>query len=344
MKVLIIGGTGLISTSITKQLIERGDTVVLYNRGITPAREISAFRTIVGDRNDEKTLSEAINAEKPDAIIDMVAFDPAQAEMLVRVANGKSPQIVACSTVGVYRMPLLDIPASEASVTDADSNVGKAKLRIEEIILGRANGKEEFGTIIRPAHTTGEGEIQSGILFDDSLIQRFRQGLPVIIPDDGQTMRCVAHTSDVASAFVACLGNPKAINQAYHVTGTKSETWESIYMSLARAAGSGKPKLINIPTSWLLENAPKKSIALKYFYRHEWCFDNSKAADDLGYQQRVPTDDIFNRQIAWMDSQKLTDLPYDNFQDELISAWSQNRQPIPHLANDSNPWGNRTEI
>ena len=33
MKILIIGGTGLISTGITRQLVARGDEVTLYNRG-----------------------------------------------------------------------------------------------------------------------------------------------------------------------------------------------------------------------------------------------------------------------------------------------------------------------
>ena len=33
MRVLIIGGTGLISTALTRALIARGDDVTLYNRG-----------------------------------------------------------------------------------------------------------------------------------------------------------------------------------------------------------------------------------------------------------------------------------------------------------------------
>ena len=33
MKVLIVGGTGLISTGITRQLVARGDEVTIYTRG-----------------------------------------------------------------------------------------------------------------------------------------------------------------------------------------------------------------------------------------------------------------------------------------------------------------------
>ena len=35
MRVLIIGGTGLINTAITRCLIARGDAVTVYNRGQT---------------------------------------------------------------------------------------------------------------------------------------------------------------------------------------------------------------------------------------------------------------------------------------------------------------------
>lgn len=61
MRVLIIGGSGIISTGITRLLVERGDEVALYNReqrasqvengceAITGARIIEAWRA-TGDR------------------------------------------------------------------------------------------------------------------------------------------------------------------------------------------------------------------------------------------------------------------------------------------------------
>jgi uncharacterized protein YbjT (DUF2867 family) len=38
MRILIIGGTGLISTAITRQLLEKEADVTLFNRGKTPPR------------------------------------------------------------------------------------------------------------------------------------------------------------------------------------------------------------------------------------------------------------------------------------------------------------------
>ncbi len=52
MKILIIGGTGLISTSISRQLISAGHELTLYNRGETIPRLPEGYRSIKGDRND----------------------------------------------------------------------------------------------------------------------------------------------------------------------------------------------------------------------------------------------------------------------------------------------------
>lgn len=52
MRVLIIGGTGLISTAITRELIACGDDVVLYNRGQTAVDIPEGYNTILGNRKD----------------------------------------------------------------------------------------------------------------------------------------------------------------------------------------------------------------------------------------------------------------------------------------------------
>ena len=52
MKVLIIGGSGLISTAIAQQLIDRGDEVALFNRGMTPVRVTGNYSTLTGDRKN----------------------------------------------------------------------------------------------------------------------------------------------------------------------------------------------------------------------------------------------------------------------------------------------------
>lgn len=92
MRVLVVGGTGLISTAITRQLVSRGDEVVLYNRGQREA-EIPPVQRILGDRNDYAVFEAQVGQAGPfDAAIDMVCFRPEQAESAIRAFRGRVGQ------------------------------------------------------------------------------------------------------------------------------------------------------------------------------------------------------------------------------------------------------------
>ena len=111
MRILILGGTGLISTRITEQLIARGDEVTHVNRGKRAAgfggRPVSPqVRTLTADRTNYAEFDAAMQAQQPfDVVIDMVCFSPADAESAVRAFTGRCAQFIFCSTVDVYAHP-----------------------------------------------------------------------------------------------------------------------------------------------------------------------------------------------------------------------------------------------
>ena len=95
MKILIIGGTGLISTPITRLLLERGDDVSLYNRGQRETRWAGQVTRLHGDRNDFAAFEAQMREAGPfDCVIDMVCFTPAQAESAVRAFQGRTRQFI----------------------------------------------------------------------------------------------------------------------------------------------------------------------------------------------------------------------------------------------------------
>ena len=102
MRILIIGGTGLISTYTTHLLAERGDEVVLYNRGQSVYPTPPGVTTLHGDRTDHETFEAQISrAGRFDVVIDMVAYKPGDGESVVNVFRGKIGQFIFCSTVDV---------------------------------------------------------------------------------------------------------------------------------------------------------------------------------------------------------------------------------------------------
>jgi len=353
MHVLIIGGTGLISTSIVDQLLARGDEVTLFNRGQTEARlaDPGRVRHLRGDRRDFTAFEGQMQAEAArgrfDAVIDMVAFAPAEAESLLRAFAGRTKQIVVCSTVCVYGGPMTKLPASDDEPHRPVTDYGRNKSAIERTLLD-ANGRDGLATtVLRPSFTTGEGHTLAGaVMFDDGTLDRMRKGLPVIVPDDGRTPWAIAHVSDVARGFVGALLNEKAYGQSYHLTSDEHTTWGEIFRVMSQAAGAHRPlEAVNIPTAWLYEVAPRRCVGLRDIYQYGSIFDNRKAARDLGFATTVPLGETFRRQIAWMEkSGRVARTEDDPFQDTLIEAFRAGRRPTPGSYRDFTPWGNNTQL
>jgi nucleoside-diphosphate-sugar epimerase len=351
MRVLIIGGTGLISTAIVDHLLAQGDDVTIFNRGISAVRFAGAERVRVlrGDRHDfaafETQMHEATARHRFDAVIDMVAFQPAEAESLLRAFTGRVKQLVVCSTVCVYGGPMTRVPASDDEPHRPVTQYGRNKSAIEKTLLG-ANGRDGlYTTVLRPSFTTGEGHTLGGaVMFDDSTLERFRKGRPIVVHDDGRTPWAIAHVSDVARGFAGALLNERAYGQSYHLTSDEHTTWDGVYRAMAEAAGGHSP-FVHIPTRWLADVAPRRTVGINFIYQYGSTFDNSKATRDLGFRTTVPLTETFRRQIAWMEAnQKVVSVADEPFQDLLIEAFEKKQRPAAERLNDFNPWGNETAI
>ena len=136
MKILIIGGTGLISAAITSSLIVRGDTVTLYNRGQSLFSPHPSARIIHGDRTDYPVFeAQMAEAGKFDVVIDMVGYQPEDGESVVRAFSGRVGQFIFCSTVDVYRKPAFRFPISEAEPYGGLNPYSSKKVIIEKRLI-----------------------------------------------------------------------------------------------------------------------------------------------------------------------------------------------------------------
>jgi nucleoside-diphosphate-sugar epimerase len=155
MKILIIGGTGLISTAITRKLLERGDDVTLFNRGRTTPRFKGTVHSIVGDRNDYERFEAAFSRDSFDVVIDMVSFHPDQTASAIRAFRGRTKQFVHCSTVCVYSGPVTRIPTLETEPYHSIGQYGKNKILCENLLFEAHKKGEIPVTVMRPSHSYG---------------------------------------------------------------------------------------------------------------------------------------------------------------------------------------------
>jgi nucleoside-diphosphate-sugar epimerase len=322
MDVLIIGGTGLISTGITRQADAAGHDVTVFTRGETDADLPDAVDRVTGDRTERAALERARDTADPECVIDMVGFEPEEVETAIDVFGGVD-QYVFCSTVDVYHRPVATMPITERAAREPPvSEYGANKAACEDRLFDASRTDGFPTTIIRPWHTYGEGGGLIDTLSSDAYVDRLRRGKPIVVHGDGTSVWAPCHRDDVAAAFVAAIGNQEAIGEAYHTTATEPMTWNQYHRRAAAALDAPEPELLHIPTDALRRAVPDRVGPLCDHFQFSTVFDTTKAERDLGFRQTVSWEEGVERTVARLEADDAIDAwDSDPAYDAVVSAW-----------------------
>jgi nucleoside-diphosphate-sugar epimerase len=325
MRILIIGGTGLISTYITQILVERGqDEVILFNRGRSIYPTPPGVKTVHGDRTDYAAFENQIGGlGRFDVVMDMIGYEPEDAGSVIRTFRGRTGQYLFCSTVDVYRKPATRYPYVESEEYGGLNDYASKKVVLEKSLFA-AHAKGDFPlTVIRPAYTYGEGRAPLETFGGRTqVLDRIRRGLPLVVHGDGSSLWVACHAEDVARAFVAAAGQTSTFGKSYHTTGEEWLTWNDYYRQIAAALGAPDPKLIHIPTDLLWKVNPKRGGLAYTNIQFNNIFDNSAAKKEISFRYTVDWRTGVQRMARWLDEHKAVQpAETDPFDDRLIAAW-----------------------
>jgi len=254
MKALFIGGTGTISTEISKLCVKEGWELTLLNRGRTADRVPAGARVLCADIHDEEAVKAAIGDESFDVVADFIAYTEEHVKRDIRLFSGKCRQYFFISSASAYQKPLSSPWITEGTpLHNPYWQYSRDKIACEEALMHAYHEALFPVTIIRPSHTYCERSVPvavHGDLGSFQVLERMRQGKPVIVPGDGTTLWTLTHSRDFAVAFVGLMGNVHAVGEVYHITGDESLTWNQIYECAAAALGV-KAKLVHISSDLL---------------------------------------------------------------------------------------------
>jgi nucleoside-diphosphate-sugar epimerase len=328
MKILIIGGTGLISTAITRELQARGEEVIHYNRGQVDAQLETTPPTIHGDRKEFTAFERQIaEADRFDCVIDMICFQPQEAESAVRAFRGRTDHFIFCSTVDVYTKPSPRYPITEDVERQPRPSFPYAYAKAQcERIFEEAHSRGDFPvTIIRPAYTYGEGRgILHSFLRGMYYLQRIREGRPIIVHGDGTSLWASCHRDDVGRAFANAVGNPRTLGKAYHTASPEWLSWNQYHQQVAQAMGVPGPELVHIPTDLMFEILPAEAEWCRENFQYNNIFDNRAAEDDLDFRYTIAWMEGVRRVVAWLDEGgRITGADEPPFYQRLLDSWRQ---------------------
>lgn len=241
MKVLFIGGTGTISTAISKKLAERGCELYLLNRGTRNSVLPDSIKFITADINDESDAAKKLDGMTFDTVCDFIGFVPSQLERDFKLFYGKTRQFMYISSASAYHKPLSDYRITEGTaLANPYWEYSRNKIACEDFLIKMYREKGFPVTIIRPSHTYDERSVPLGVHGANGswqVLKRMIEGKPVIIHGDGTSLWTITHNSDFAEAFIGLMGNPHAIGEAFNITSDESLTWNQIYQAIADALG-----------------------------------------------------------------------------------------------------------
>lgn len=330
MKVLFIGGTGIISQAVSKLAVDSGIELYLLNRGQRNQFIPQNAKLITGDIKNINEVKEKLKGLNFDTVVNWIAFEPQQIKSDIECFKDITKQYIFISSASAYQKPATHYIITESTpLANPFWQYSRDKIACEEL-LNQAYRDYGFPmTIVRPSLTYGLTMIPAVLnswQHPWSLIDRMRKGKKIIVPGDGTSLWTITHNSDFAKGFIGLLGNSTAIGHAFHITSDEVLTWDQIYEAIGRAAGV-KPNLIHIASDFICAVDPELQGTLLGDKAVSAVFDNSKIKRFVpGYQATIRFEEGIKQTIRFFEDNpeyQTLDQDWDKLLDKIIERYER---------------------
>ena len=324
LRVLFIGGTGIISSACSRLAVERGIELFVLNRGQSADRPLPPEATVLrGDARDPASVRDALGGRDFDAVVDWVAYTPGHVRADIAAFRGRAGQYVFISSASAYQTPPSRVPVTESTpLRNPYLQYSRDKIACEELLRAAYRDEGFPATIVRPSHTYDKTNVP--LHGGWTALARMRQGKPVIVHGDGTSLWTLTHHEDFAQGFVPLLGHPRTLGDSFQITSDDVLTWDQITHSLAAAAGA-EADIVHVPSDVIAAADPVWGATLLGDKAHSMVFDNAKLRGVVpGYRAVIPFEQGAREIVAWYDedrSRQRIDAGVDAVSDKLAGAW-----------------------
>jgi nucleoside-diphosphate-sugar epimerase len=325
VKVLFIGGTGIISSACSELALARGIELTLLCRGKSIRPVPAGARMLQADIRDRESARRALRGEAFDAVVNWIAFAPEHIETDLELFRGRTGQYVFISSASVYQTPPGRMPISESTPLDNPIwEYSRNKIACEERLLAAYRDEKFPMTIVRPSHTYDATLLppHGGYV----VIDRMRRGQPVVVHGDGSSLWVLTHHRDFARGLVGLLAHPATLGEAFHITSDELLTWDQIHHILARAAGA-EAKILHVPSDLITRYDRAWGDSLLGDKTHSVIFDNSKVKRVVpDFVARIPFARGAEEMIDWYDAdpaRRVIDQAVSRTVDRIVADWQR---------------------
>jgi nucleoside-diphosphate-sugar epimerase len=325
MKLLFIGGTGLISSACSELAVARGHELFILNRSVSAKHSLPKGATLLqGDVHaDASRLSSLLAGRHFDAVVDFIAFTVEDVERDINLFRGLTDQFVFISSASAYQKPPKNyLITEETPLENPFWQYSRDKIACEERLM-KAYREENFPvTVIRPSLTYGVSQIPLSMnswAYPWTVIDRMKRGQKIIVPGDGTSLWVMTWNADFAKGLLGLLGNPRALGQAFHITSDEVLSWDQIYLEVYKALGL-EPNILHVPSDLIAAYWPNAVGSLIGDKSNSAVFDNSRIKRLVpDFQCEVNWAEGVRRSIQWHASHP----EFQTLDTEMNTVWDR---------------------
>lgn len=259
MKILLIGGTGILSSAVTDEALQCGISVTMINRG--KRRIPENVELIKSDCKELEYIQSKLDGRFFDAIIDFLCYTPEQLKRSFEFYSNYTQQYLFISSCAVYdtSIPVEGLYSEESPKIRAIWPYSVDKWNCEELLSQLSHNTKCHYTIVRPCLTYGNTRIPYGVMPEFgrhwTFVARILSGKPIIRWNKGQNRWNMMRVEDFAVGLVGLIGRQDAFGEAFNICGDEMPSNNDVLKAIEKHLGVSA-KLIDIPIDFYANELP----------------------------------------------------------------------------------------
>lgn len=284
LKILILGGTGAMGTSLVSILLKKNNDLFITSRKKRISQE-NNIKYIQGNAHDKNFLTEILNNKYYDVIVDFMVYNTDEFKSKANLLLEHTRQYIYISSSRVYANEnkcitekskrLLDVCEDDEYLKTDEYALTKA--RQENVLL---KSKKKNWTIIRPYITYNVERLQLGGYEKENWLYRALHGRSIVFNRDvADRFTTLTYGYDVALRIANIIGKEKALGEIMHITTSETKKWQDIlnlYLDIIEEKTGKKPNTYWLDTSINTEKVAENKYQIKYDRLYNRSFDSSK--------------------------------------------------------------------
>src|SRR5918993_2813764 len=285
MKVGIVGGTGNISTSVVRLLLERGHDVTCITRGTSGALPDGA-RHLSGNRHDVDWFVPAVQRERFDAAIDFIGIAPAHGAASLEAFRDVG-HFVHTSTVTTVGETADWLPIREDHPLRPAVPYAENKVALDRLYQAAFYDRGFPATILKPSTTYGRKRVVRQVGIDTRWIRRIREGRPLLRVGEGTALHHLLHVDDAALGFVGAIERERTIGQTYFLVNPQPMEWTEIHRAAMDVLGR-EVEQVGVSADTLYELDPQRFLMVPGVFARNLLYSADKLQRDVPeFQPRI---------------------------------------------------------